>query len=81
MTEVDRLLVEARGTFDLQKRKACYYRMQEILADEQPYTFLYVPAALPAISARFRGIEPAPAGIGHNIIHWYVPKKEQLADR
>jgi peptide/nickel transport system substrate-binding protein len=79
--EVDRLLVEARGTFDLQKRKTCYFRIQDILADEQPYTFLYVPAALPAISARFRGIEPAPAGIGHNIIYWYVPQKEQLADR
>jgi len=79
--EVDRLLIEARGTFDIRKRKACYYRMQEIIADEQPYTFLYVPAALPAVSARFRGIEPAPAGIGHNVIKWYVPKKEQLADR
>lgn len=80
-TEVDRLLVEARGTFDQQKRRACYFRMQEILADEQPYTFLYVPDALPVISSRFRGIEPAPAGIGHNIIQWYVPKKEQVAER
>jgi peptide/nickel transport system substrate-binding protein len=79
--EVDRLLVEARGTFDQQKRKACYFRIQDILAEEQPYTFLYVPDALPAISARFRGIEPAPAGIGHNIIKWYVPTKEQLTDR
>lgn len=80
-SEVDRLLVEARGTFDIKKRKTCYFRIQEILADEQPYTFLYVPDALPAISARFRGVEPAPAGIGYNIIKWYVPKQEQLAER
>jgi peptide/nickel transport system substrate-binding protein len=26
---------------------------------------------------RFRGIEPAPAGIGYNFIKWYVPKAEQ----
>jgi peptide/nickel transport system substrate-binding protein len=76
--EVDRLLVEGRGTFDIEKRRACYYRIQDILAREQPYTFLYVPDALPAVSSRFHGIEPAPAGIMHNLIKWYVPKQEQI---
>jgi peptide/nickel transport system substrate-binding protein len=76
--EVDRLLEEGRRTFDLGKRRACYYRIQEILAEEQPYTFLYVPDALPVVNARFRGIEPAPAGISYNFIKWYVPKEEQL---
>jgi len=79
--EVDRLLEAGRGTFDKEERKRCYYSMQEIIAEEQPYTFLYVPAALPVISSRFRGIEPAPAGIGHNLIKWYVPQKEQLSER
>jgi peptide/nickel transport system substrate-binding protein len=76
--EVDRLIVEGRGTFDVAKRRACYYRIQDILAREQPYTFLYVPDALPVVSSRFRGIEPAPAGIMHNLIKWYVPKTEQV---
>jgi len=75
--EVDRLLGEGRSTFDLEQRKRAYFRIQEILAEEQPYTFLYVPDALPVVSARIRGIEPAPAGIGHNLIKWYVPKQEQ----
>ncbi len=76
--EVDRLIEEGRGTFDMERRRRCYFRIQEILAVDQPYTFLFVPDALPAVSARFRGIEPAPAGIMHNFIHWYVPKEEQL---
>lgn len=76
--EVDRLIEEGRRTFDREKRKKCYYRIQEILAEEQPYTFLYVPDALPVVSARFRGIEPAPAGISYNFIRWYVPKEEQV---
>ncbi len=75
--EIDRLLGEGRSTFDMEKRKRTYFRIQEILADEQPYTFLYVPDALPVVSSRIRGIEPAPAGIGHNQIRWYVPKGEQ----
>lgn len=76
--EVDRLLEEGRGTFDQEKRRRCYWRIQEILAEDQPYTFLYVPDALPAVSARFRGIAPAPAGIMYNFIKWYVPKEEQV---
>lgn len=79
--EVDRLLEEGRGTFDKGKRRAAYFRMQEIIAEDQPYSFLYVPDALPVVSARFRGIEPAPAGIGHNFIKWYVPLQEQLEAR
>lgn len=76
--EVDRLLIEGRSTFDREKRKRAYFRIQEIFADEQPYTFLYVPDSLPVVSARIRGVEPAPAGIGHNQIRWYVPKNEQV---
>jgi len=75
--EVDRLLEKGRSTFNLEERKKCYYRIQEILAEEQPYTFLYVPDALPIIQSRFRGIELAPLGIGHNFIKWYVPAPEQ----
>jgi len=75
--EVDELLEKGRSTFNIKERKACYFRIQEILAEEQPYTFLYVPDALPIIHARFRGIEPAPIGIGYNIIEWYVPEPEQ----
>jgi len=75
--EVDRLLEKGRRTFDMDQRKKAYFRIQEILADEQPIVFLYVPDALQAIHKRFRGIEPAPAGIDYNFIKWYVPKGEQ----
>jgi peptide/nickel transport system substrate-binding protein len=76
-TEVDSLLEKGRYTFDPKIRKACYGRIQEILAEDQPYTFLYVPNALPILHARFHGVEPAPAGISHNMDKWYVPKAEQ----
>jgi len=75
--EVDTLLEQGRRTLDQGARKKAYDRLQEILADEQPYTFLYVPDALPVVAARFHGIEPAPAGISHNFIRWHVPKSEQ----
>ena len=75
--EVDEMLEKGRSTFDQKERKKYYDRFQEILAEDQPYTFLYVPEALVIINKRFRGIEPAPIGLEHNFIQWYVPKDEQ----
>ncbi|MBI4772727.1 MAG: peptide-binding protein [Deltaproteobacteria bacterium] len=75
--EVDRLIEKSRYTFDREVRKECLYKIQEILAEDQPYTFLYVPQALVAVSSRIRGIEPAPLGIAYNRIKWYVPADQQ----
>jgi peptide/nickel transport system substrate-binding protein len=72
--EVDRLLIEGRQTFGLEKRKKIYNRIHELLAEDQPYTFLYVPDALPVLHKRFKGVEKAPLGIWHDFIHWYVPQ-------
>lgn len=79
--EVDELLERGRRVFDQQQRKKYYDDFQEILAEEQPYTFLYVSEALPAVSRRFRGVEPAPAGIRYNFQHWFVPQAEQKYTR
>jgi peptide/nickel transport system substrate-binding protein len=75
--EADALIERGRRTFDQEERRKAYARFQEILAEEQPYVFLYVPDSLPIVAARFRGIVPAPAGISHNFIRWWVPKAEQ----
>jgi peptide/nickel transport system substrate-binding protein len=75
--EVDELLEKGRRTFDDEERKRIYDRFQEILRDDQPYTFLFVPEATPIVHARFRGIEEAPAGISWNFPFWYVPAGEQ----
>ena len=72
--EVDRLLVQGRRVFGVEKRKKIYYRIHEILAAEQPYAFLYVPDATPIAHKRFKGIEVAPLGIMYNFNQWYVPK-------
>ena len=75
--EVDRLLEDGRRTFDIEKRRMAYFRIQEILAEELPYVFLYVPDSLPTVHGRFHGIEPAPIGISYNFIKWFVPKEQQ----
>ena len=71
--EVDRLLLVGRGTFDYEKRRKTYHRIHEILAEEQPYTFLYVADALPVLHKRFKGVRKAPLGIWYDFIRWRVP--------
>lgn len=75
--EVDRLLVEGRRTFDREKRAEIYHKIHEILYDDQPYMFLYIPNSLVAVHNRFEGIEPSAIGIGYNFIEWWVPKSKQ----
>ena len=75
--QVDELLVRARRTFNQEERRRCYWKIQEILAEEQPYTFLFIPFSTVAVHKRVKGIEPAAAGIGYNVIKWYVPEGQQ----
>lgn len=76
--EVDELLIKARRTFIQQERASYYKNIQQIIYDDAAYIFLYVPDSLPIVHKRFRGIEPAPIGIGYNFIKWWVARNEQL---
>lgn len=75
--DVDRWLVEARETFDFNKRRALYRKIHAQIAGDLPYIFLYCPDELVAIHKRFRGPEVAPLGLAWNFREWWVPKKEQ----
>ena len=71
--EVDALLEQGRTSCRQEERKKSYARFQEVLAEDQPYVFLYFRDALPVVSSRVRGIVPAPSGIRYNFNEWYVP--------
>jgi peptide/nickel transport system substrate-binding protein len=88
--EVDKLLVEGRREYDIRKRKQIYWRIHELIADDQPYTFLFVPLAISALEKRFfllqkdqagkEHLEPIrmeKAGLLYDITKWYVPKMRQ----
>lgn len=74
--ELDDLLERGRSTPDRAERKRVYDRVQELMHEEQPYCFLFVPNSLPVVQRRFRGVDPAPAGIMHNFDEWHVPAAE-----
>lgn len=61
--EVDSWLDAGRRTIDAAAREALYRRVEARLADRQPYSFLFAPAAAAVLNARFEGVEPSPLGV------------------
>ncbi len=60
--EVDRLFVEGRRELDRAKRAEKYGRIQEILYEDQPYTWLYSRNGFFGFSKRLRGYVFSPRG-------------------
>lgn len=75
--KVDEALIAATRTFERAERKVFYDVVQQQIHNDVPVVFLYAPYSLPAIHKRIHGIQAAPAGIGWNSEHWYVPAAEQ----
>jgi peptide/nickel transport system substrate-binding protein len=72
---VDEILERYRREFDARKRIQMYKEFQEIIHDEQPYTFLYVGKRVSAVHRRFQGVEVFPDGL--RPIDWWVPVAQQ----
>jgi peptide/nickel transport system substrate-binding protein len=72
---VDEILEQYRREFDPQKRIELYKEFQQILHDEQPYTFLHVRKTVSAVHRRFQGVEVFPDGL--RPIDWWVPAAKQ----
>ncbi|MCX5749518.1 MAG: peptide-binding protein [Candidatus Saganbacteria bacterium] len=74
--EVDRLLELGRVTVAKEKRKEIYQKLQRIIADDQPYIFLWYPKSVVAVSNRVGGLsKPGPAGLFLNIEKVFVRNK------
>ncbi|OGP70609.1 MAG: hypothetical protein A2W09_01715 [Deltaproteobacteria bacterium RBG_16_50_11] len=86
--QVDRLWEEGRREYDIEKRKQIYWRIHELIAEDQPYTFLYVPLGISALQRKFvlvekegssketfHEIKMEKAGLMYDLIKWTVPQQ------
>ncbi|RKD27015.1 hypothetical protein BEP19_00105 [Ammoniphilus oxalaticus] len=69
-SEVDRLLEANTRALDPQERKQILNQFQQIIAKEQPYTFLYYSNGITAFPPQLQGFIPHPAASFYNIHHW-----------
>ena len=75
--EADLLIEAARLEFDSEKRKELYWRFQELVHEEQPYTFLFYPEESAAYHRRFQQVDFLPVRPGYDLTKWFVPLLSQ----
>ncbi len=69
--EADSLLIAAQSEMDKTKRNALYFRFQEILHEEQPYTFMHYQRDPGAYLKEFRGAKWIPIRPGYKFYSWW----------
>ncbi|MCK6470325.1 MAG: ABC transporter substrate-binding protein [Planctomycetes bacterium] len=73
--EADRLIEASRRELNPEKRNEMMVRFQQIILEEQPYTFLFVPTRLVGYSKRIRNVKFKLIGSASD--RWWVPAADQ----
>ena len=73
--EVDQLFQQSVTEFYETKRKAIFFRIQELITNDAPYAFIYNNQSYAAVNKRIGGVKPTRRGIGYNsYADWFVQK-------
>ncbi len=75
--EVDRLIELGRETMDRDEARGIWCQFQELVYEDQPYTFLFWRDVVIGIHKRFRGCNPIPLSIYYHLEDWWVPAEER----
>ena len=75
-TRADELLDLNRIEFDEQKRIAYMKEFQQIVANEQPYVFLWSPLYPSVYNTRLQNVKYSDVRPGYSPTQWWVPKSQ-----
>jgi peptide/nickel transport system substrate-binding protein len=76
-TTIDSLIDTGIKTLNKEKSIYIWNKFQQIIYDEQPYTFLYSPLAVNAVNKRVRDVKADVRGMYVNLDEWWIPIKER----
>ena len=68
--KLDRLIEKSQKVVNSEKLGKMWQEMFQIITDDNPYLFLYIPNSITAVNKKIKHIEPALGGIWHNYITW-----------
>ena len=69
---VEDLFKQGGATYDTAVRKQKYQQIQQIVAQDSPYVFMFYQKAWAGLNKRVQGIIPSALGIGWNSDDWYI---------
>lgn len=75
--EVDRLIERGRRIMSREEARPVWLKFQELVYQDQPYTFLFWRDQVTGIHRRFRGCRPIPLSIYYHLEDWWVPAGER----
>lgn len=68
--KVDRLIEQSETIIEREKLAKVWQKMFALIANDNPYLFLYIPTSISAVSKKIKHIEALPSGYWHNYIDW-----------
>lgn len=80
--EVDKLIEEEQATFDFEARKKIFWRLHEMVAEDQPVTTLFQISTMAAVKNRFQNVRVSRAGYGlftwyPSLTEWWLAKEKK----
>ena len=75
--EFDKLNDKAVFEMDREKAKEMWWQAQEMIAEDQPYTFLYTPKSIDFVHGRFQNVQIESVGWSYNLQQWWVPEDQR----
>lgn len=71
--KVDTLIKRAEKTIDREKLGVIYKEIFALIANDNPYLFLYIPNSITAVNKKIENVSPSIMGVMHNVIDWIKP--------
>ena len=68
--KVNAMIEESQSMVDRVALTKKWQKMFQIITDDDPYLFLYIPNSITAVDKHIKNITPALGGIWHNYIQW-----------
>ena len=78
---VDRLLDRLQLVVDRDEARPLWEEYQQVLAEEQPMTFLWFQERLDGVSTRMDGVHMDARGEWVSVQDWWIPEGERVASR
>jgi peptide/nickel transport system substrate-binding protein len=74
---VDELIDRALSAETLEEAGPMWKRVQELIVEDQPYTFLFILDRIYGVNERVRGTVPDTRGYYRNLSEWWIPAARQ----
>ncbi len=68
--KLDKLIEKSQSIVDRQKLYGMWKKMFKIIADDNPYLFLYIPSSITAVSKKIKNVKPSLSGVWYDYIKW-----------